>query len=500
MGKKGKHMGFIAIDLGTTNIKVAAFNDHLDCLSIVSENVTYQSNGDFVEFDAEAYFELVFRSILQCCESSFAGAPYPIYQIILTGQAESLVTLDENNKPVRPAISWLDMRSKEECEELSRHFDSQTCYRITGQPEIIPTWPITKILWLRRHEPGNFSRVSRYLLLKDYIQFRLTGIFAGEFSIYNFSHYFNIHSKEFWLDILQYCGISRAQLPDLVEPCTVLGPVKSNLIKELGMDAGVVVNVGTLDHFAGMIGTGNIREGLISESTGTVLSIATLVNNPDSNQSNLPLHYGPFKDTYVYLPVCESGGISLEWFKKGFLPEMSYSQINEEAAKRAIPNELVFLPYITGVNAPDFNPDATGVFFGIQTKHDPIDFAVAIMEGVAHLLKKNMDFIEKAGFRTDMIISTGGGARSEIWSQMKADLTRHTVAIPENEEAACLGAAMIGAVSAGIFTSYEEAVKQCVTIKKVFHPQPAEGLAKKHDLFNMLFDQTLPVYHLAARG
>ncbi len=291
----------------------------------------------------------------------------------------------------------------------------------------------------------------------------------------------------------------RQQLPDLVEPCTILGAIKAEIATDLGLDDQTLVNTGTLDHFAGMVGTGNIREGLISESTGTVLSIATMVRKPDFSKTRLAIHYGPFQDTYVFLPVCESGGISLEWFKKSFLPDMSFQQINEETAKKTIPNELIFLPYITGVNAPEFNADATGIFFGIQSKHDPIDFALAIMEGVSHLLRKNMDFIEKAGFHTDMIISTGGGAKSEIWSQMKADITGHIVAIPQNEEAACLGAAMIGAVSEGIFSDYQEAVTKCVTMKKQYYPQPSEKFEKKHALFNQLYNQALPVYQLAAR-
>ena len=492
-------MGFISIDLGTTNIKVAIFDDQLQNLGLESENVTYLRNDDFIEFDAEEYYATVISTIQRCYQKNLLPSSYLIHQIVLTGQAESLVAIDENGNPVRNAISWLDMRSKEECEELKRTFNPETCYQITGQPEIIPTWPITKILWLRRHEPKIYKQVSKYLLLKDYIQFKLTGKIVGEFSIYNFSHYFNITRKEYWREILDYCGIALEQLPSLVEPCTVLGQLKAEVALEVGISPGAMVNVGTLDHFAGMVGTGNIREGIISESTGTVLSIATMVFNPVFGEVHVPLHYGPFKDTYVFLPVCESGGISLEWFKNNFLPNCSYRQIDEESSKKSIPNELIFLPYITGVNAPDFNPDATGIFYGIQTKHDPFDFALAIMEGVSHLLKKNMDYIEKAGFRTEMIISTGGGAKSAIWSQMKADITQHTVAIPQNEEAACLGAAMIGAVSEGIFPSYEEAVAQCVKIKKTYLPQPAGKYLKKHALFNLMFEQALPVFQFARR-
>ncbi|WP_187274608.1 FGGY-family carbohydrate kinase [Paenibacillus sp. N3.4] len=165
-----------------------------------------------------------------------------------------------------------------------------------------------------------------------------------------------------------------------------------------------------------------------------------------------------------------------------------------ELQKKTIPNELIFLPYITGVNAPDYHADANGVFYGIKMKHDKFDLTLAIMEGVVHLLKKNMMCLEEIGVKAEMIISTGGGARSELWSQMKSDITAYIVAIPENEEAACLGAAMIGAVSEGLFASYEDAVQQCVVIKQKFIPRHPDRYQKKHKLFNRLFDQILPVY------
>ncbi len=487
-------MGFIAIDLGTTNIKVAAFDDQLTNLGIESENVIYEKNDNFVEFNADTYFETVLASIQRCCQKYFKTSPYPIRQIILTGQAESLVVIDRKGKPIRNAISWLDMRSKDECDELKSKFDADTCYHITGQPEIIPTWPITKILWLKKHEPQVYGRVAKYLLLKDFIQLRLCGSIAGEFSIYNFSHYFNISKKEFWLEILDYCGIKQEQLPGLIEPCTVLGTVTDEVAGCLKLTKQTKVNVGTLDHFAGMIGTGNITEGTISESTGTVLSIATMLDKPTFSSLRIPCHYGPFKNIYVLLPVCESGGISLEWFKSTFLSDYSYDQINTEIGKKVLPNELIFLPYLTGINAPDFNKDAKGVFYGIQVNHDKFDFAYAVMEGVAHLLKMNIDTFEKAGIKTGMIISTGGGAKSSIWSQIKANITNHIVAIPENAEAACLGAAVIGAVSENIFVSYQEAIQKSVRIKKQFDPNHQDLFQKKHNQFKFLYQQLQPMF------
>jgi sugar (pentulose or hexulose) kinase len=486
-------MSFISVDLGTTNIKVTAYDKKLNVLSEKAEKVQYISEGSIVEFDADVYYLIVQDLITECCITGFKN-PDEVIQIILTGQAESLISLDKKGNPIRNGISWLDMRSEKECAELKSVFDEALCYKITGQPSIIPTWPITKMLWLNRNEPEVFAEVAKYLMLKDYIQYRLTDIMVGEYSIYSFTHYFDITKKEYWTDILDYCKVRESQLPALVEPCTNIGAIKKDVAQHLNVSQSSTVNVGTLDHFAGMIGTGNTKPGLISETTGTVLSIATLVNSPLLGDIHIPCHYGPFKDTYALLPVCESGGVSLEWYKNGMMHDVSYDEINVELSKRDLPNELIFLPYITGVNAPDFNEKANGVFYGIKLKHDQIDFAYAIMEGIAHLFAVNVNYMKKIGVNPNMIISTGGGAKSDIWSQIKADISGNIVAIPENEETACLGAAIIGAVHSEVFDCYETAAKSCVSIKKQFTPNKNKKLVKKHSLFEQVYNNLLPVF------
>jgi len=486
-------VSIIAVDLGTTNVKVAVFDEELRLRATQSHAVCYLRGRNTVEFDAAEYYRMVAQSI-SSCRSRAGMDSSSVRQIVITGQAESLVVLGADGEPSYNGISWLDMRSTAECCELRGAFSEDCTYQITGQPSIIPTWPITKILWLRKNEPEVFHCASKYLLLKDYITYRLTGELAGDFSIYNFSHYFDISKKKFWPEILNYCEVRPDQLPALVEPQTVIGGLTSAASESLGLARTTKVNVGALDHFAGMIGTGNIEPGTVSETTGTVLSIATMVRKLENTGQRIPLHYGPFVDTYVYLPVCESGGVSLEWFKERFLAEMDYGQLDAALLTRPRPTDVAFLPYLTGVNAPDFNPDASGVFFGLKLTHDKVDLAQAVMEGVAHLLKKNIDLFENAGIRATGIVSTGGGARSDYWSQVKADITGYTVSIPENEEAALLGAAMIGAISEKYFCTFREAVDRCVRIKKCFHPSAREHYRMKHDLFELLYSQMLPVF------
>ena len=490
-------MNIITIDLGTTNIKVTAFNSELTEIISLSEPVHYNKKNDFVEFDCHQYFSLIENLIQKTARKAYETNHKSIAEIVLTGQAESLVMLDANKEPVYPGISWLDMRSQEECRELSQHFDTELCYRTTGQPELIPTWPITKMLWLNRHEPDVFQKTAYYLLLKDYIIYRLCGQMVGDYSIYSFSHYYDITHKCYWKEILDYCGVKTEQLPPVVPSCTIAGFLLPELCSEsAGLSADTKINVGTLDHFSGMIGTGTITEGLISESAGTVLSIATLTYQPIFDSNRLPIYCGPFPDSYVILPVCESGGFSMEWFKENFLSDISYSQLNERITVQTSARPPIFLPYLTGINAPDFDADASGVFFGIRSNHNKYDLALSVMEGVACLLRRNLDYFKNAGIRTNKIISTGGGAKSQIWTQIKSNMTGLEVQVPENEEAPSLGAAIIGAVSEGYYASFEEAVTKSVKIKNVFLPEENEYFMHTYETFCNVYENLQTAFRL----
>ena len=414
-----------------------------------------------------------------------------VRELAFTGQAESLVVVGKDGQPLMNAISWMDERSTEECQQLEAIFSPAVCEAVTGQMAVLPTWPATKIAWLRKRRPEIYDNAETYMLLKDYVVFYLTGVKKADMSIATFSFYFDIYNKCYWKEMLDAIGVREEQLPPLCEPCTVAGNLLPCIVEKLGLEETAKVNVGTLDHFAGMIGTGNIAPGGITLSTGTVMALATMCSAPTPKSCGCAMHYGFLPDSYVMLPVAESGGVSLEWFRRSCMAA-DYDEMNATLAKRQ-PNELLFLPYLVGTNAPEFDSQANGVFWGLRQEHDAIDMAGAVMEGVSFVLRKNCDHIAAKGVNLERIIATGGGAKSAIWCQMQADITGLPVCIPAEKEAACLGVAMIAAVSDGRFADFEAAVAYCVGMNAQYEPHPTERLDRKFRRFNALYEAALAI-------
>ena len=480
---------FAGIDLGSTNIKVALYDENLKLIDRQSRPVEYIRDNGFVEFDALKYAQDLFSLIQTMVKENGITK---LQEIAFTGQAESLVVVGNDGKPLMNAISWMDERSVEECAELAQQFDAATCEAITGQMAVLPTWPATKILWLKKHRPEVYAAAESYMLLKDYVVFYLTGVKKADMSIATFSFYFDIYNKVYWQDMLDAIGVSKMQVPELCEPCSVAGALLPDLAAAAGLAGETKVNVGTLDHFAGMIGTGNITPGGITLSTGTVMALATMCQEPAPKNCGIAMHYGFLPDTHVMLPVAESGGVSLEWFRRTCMGETNYDTMNAELLKRQ-PNELLFLPYLVGTNSPEFDADATGVFWGLRQEHDAIDMAGAVMEGVSFVLRKNCDYIAKNGVKPTGIIATGGGAKSPVWCQLQADITGLPVRIPAEKEAACLGAAMIAAVSSGRWASFGAAAEELVSMLHQYEPNPTEHTERKYRRFCTLYEAALAV-------
>ncbi len=441
----------LGADIGTTSLKAAVFDETGKMIKSATKDYTLIVSGDKVEFPAEDYFKLFLEAYEEITEGLEISA------LSVDTQCETIILADENGKPLRNAIVWLDNRASTEAEEIKEHFGNKRVYDVTGQPEITATWPAAKLLWVKKNEPEIFSKTKKVFLLEDYILYRLTGNFVSEETLQSSTIYFDIHNKCWWKEMLDFIGASEDIFPKVYKSATVIGEYN-----------GAKVVTGAIDQIAGAIGAGVIGGDVISEMTGTTMVVfAPCDSIPDYNpESIVPCHIN-FDGKYCLLSWTPTAGIALKWFKNNLCEDFSFRELDEIAEKvPAGSNGLTFLPFLCGSTMPKYNPDARGAFLGLTMEHTRAHFVRSVLESVACLLKENLDYL---GVACDEIRSMGGGATSPLWLQMKADITGKKIVTLENNETACLGSAFLAGLGAGIYSDISECA-QMVQTKKTYIP------------------------------
>ena len=493
---------FLSIDAGTTAIKVALFNTegHLESLSR-QEYKLETPNNIICELDPNIYWQAVIKGIKEVLSRSNVKTT-EIKAVSISSQGETIIFVDKNGNPLRKAIVWLDNRSQKEADIIKKEFGARTIRTITGQPEIVPTWPATRILWLKRQQPNIFRKVYKYLLVEDYLLYRLTGHYYTEESMVSSSIVFDIRKKCWWFSMLKFLNISPGNLPEVLLSGKPIGQITEKVVKLTGLSKETIVVTGSYDHPAGAIGNGNIKSGMVSETTGASMAMCVTLDKQICKSSiKVPCQCHAIPNKYFLLPYGQTAGMVLKWFKDAFCQEEVsiaskknkdvYDLMTEKA--KCIPpgcEGLVMLPHLMGAGSPEFNPQAKGLFFGIGLNTEKAHFIRAIMEAVAYMLKRNIDLLEKMGIKIKEIRSIGGGAKSNLWNQIKADAIGLPIITLSSEESTSLGAAILAGVGCGIFKNIEEGCKNMVRIKKKFLPDN-----KKKSLYSKNYEKYITVYN-----
>ena len=442
----------LGVDVGTTSLKAVLFDENTNPVKTIVKDYTLNATDNIVEFPAEAYWVLFSEALEEITKE------YDVHALSIDTQGETLIVTDAEGTPLTDAIVWLDNRAVAEADAIEKHFGTKKVYDVTGQPEIIATWPAAKLLWLKENRQDIWPKIDKIFLFEDYLLYRLTGQFATEKTLQTSTIYYDIHKDDWWDEMLNFIGVSRNQLPKLLNSGELVGEYN-----------GIKIATSAMDQVAGAIGAGVIKPGIVSEMTGTTMAVFVPTDKAPEYVPGckIPCHRN-YDGKYALLIFSSTAGIALKWFRNNLCEDYSFEDLSDLAAKvDAGSNGLTFLPYLCGSTMPKYNPDARGSFHGLTLEHTRGHFVRSIMEAISSMLKSYLDYL---GVDCDEIRSMGGGAKSDVWLQIKSDMCNKRIVTLKNNETACLGSAILAGVAAGVFESVEAACKKAVAIHKTYLP------------------------------
>lgn len=445
-------------------MKTAVFErDFRLVFSTANEYQLLHLPGGRIELPAEFYWNALKAGISAALHAGIS--PSQIETVTITTQGETLVPVDKDGCPLSNAIVWLDGRAAEEANELGAVLDMKEYYRRTGLTELGGAVPVCKLMWIRKNLPEIYKKTEKFLLLEDYLLFRLTGAFVTEYSLLSSTGYFDINRCCYWREMLDLAGIDIEKLPRPCQCAKIIDRISRRAVEETGLSAETNVTTGAMDQVTGAIGAGNFKPGVVTETTGTCLVLAATTSAPNFDEAEGRFSiYRHFDENYLYVPYNPTAAIILKWFKDQFMSDLSAEcritgdsvyQKMDQLAELSAPgsNGLLLLPHFSGKIVPDFDPFAKGVFYGIGLENTRGDFIRAILESIAYMLRENIECLEKTGVQISEICSLGGGSRSRIWMQIKADVCGKAMIQSSISEFGSLGAAMLGALAAGHYVS-----------------------------------------------
>lgn len=506
---------FLSLDIGTSSVRAAMYdlNGRQKNISGMEYELSTTADGR-AEMDADEVFNCVVKVIRSCVDrtgTAFglsrgnASGSNNLSGIGISCHMHSLMMVDKNGEPLTGLMIWADNRAAEEAEYIAANYDVSDLYRRTGCRIQHPLYPLSKILWFKKHEPDIFKRATKFITIKEYILYKLYGIFAVDYTLASCQGCYNIHSQSWDEFILsEILGVPEDRFSDIVECTHTFRGFKKEYEDLLGIPCDTPVVIGSGDGIMANLGCGVHDDTAFSSTIGTSGAIRTAVSSPLLDTQQRIWCYSFTKDTWVAGGAINNGGIILRWLREEFREQFEYDalqsgesiyQVFDTFAAQIAPGSegLIFLPYITGERSPDWNANVRGLMFGLAHSHNRKHIIRAAMEGVMFRLYSVFEVMTELKDRADKIMANGGYTNSIPWLQMQADIFNKEILVPEVQEASALGAAVLAMTALGAIRP--GAVLQGMLPKKVIRPidgnheiyMKAYALSKQ--IYNSLYPQ-----------
>jgi xylulokinase len=401
-----------------------------------------------------------------------------------SGQMHGAVMLDAADDVVRPALIWCDVRTGTQCLELTRQIGADRIIQLTCNPALT-NFTLTKLLWTRENEPHLWSRVRAVMLPKDYVRFRLTGDRATDVADASGTLMLDVAGRRWSAEMLEAAHIDRTLLPELYESPELCGTISAAGAAASGLAAGTPVVAGAGDQAAGATGMGIVAPGAVSATIGTSGVVFAATDRPSVDPlGRLHTFCHAIPGRWHVMGVTQAAGLSLRWFRDRLAGDLvndhrdPYDRLTAEAATvPAGADGLLWAPYLMGERTPHLDPHARGALVGLTASHTRAHVVRAILEGVAYSLKDTLTIFDEMKVPMTSIRLGGGGARSELWRQIQADVYGQEIEIVEAEEGAAYGAALLAGVGGRLWPSVDAACSAVVRVEARVRPAAATGAA-----------------------
>ncbi len=465
----------IGLDSSTTATKALLMDENGNVLSIGAAAYDYSTPKPlWTEQDPTLWWEGTIKSVKEAL-SKIEIDPAEIVGIGVTGQMHGSVFLDDKREVLRPALLWNDQRTGSQCDAIRERLGKQRLIAITGN-DALTGFTAPKILWLQENEPEVYAKVRHILLPKDYVRYQLTGELATDKAGAAGTLLFDVAARNWSPEVLDALDIKPALLPETFEGTATTGHLTEAAATALGLRAGIPVMGGGGDQAAQGVGVGAVKEGIIALTLGTSGVVFASSDKPAIEpEGRLHAFCHAVPEKWHMMGVMLSAAGSLRWHRDTMAPETPFGDL-VAATKGIAPGSdgLIFLPYLTGERTPYPDPYARGAFVGLTVRHTPAHMTQAVLEGVGFGLRDSFTLIEGSGLpQAHQVRISGGGARSQEWRQILANILNAELVTVNTTEGAAYGTALLAGVGAGLWPNTEAAADAVIKVTGTTKPDPA---------------------------
>lgn len=465
----------IGVDLGTSAVKTILINRAGTVLGSASRAYPIsRPESGFSEQNPEDWYAMTLASLKELVSQTDVPAAQ-IAGLSFSGQMHGLVLLDAAGQVLRPAILWNDTRTASQRDEIEHRMGASLLKITKNEP--LEGFTLPKLLWVKENEPAVFAKIANFLLPKDYLRYRLTGHLAQEISDASGTVMLNTISGQWSEKIFKQFDVPLKIAPTIVQATDYVGSITEDVAGRTGLSPQTKVFGGGADNACGALGAGIVSADKVLCSIGTSGVVAAFEPNRTVDyQGRLHFFNHAITDNFYSMGVTLAAGDSLTFIKNLFRPTEDFATFASHAAQ-SLPGAdgLIFTPYISGERTPYADAELRGAFVGIDARQTLASFVRAVLEGITFSLNDVLNIYKDYGRRFSEIIAIGGGAKSDTWLQIQADVFNQTVSVLENEEGPAMGAAMIAAVGLGWFPDFQSCARDYVQVARVVTPNAAHA-------------------------